>query len=187
MNDTSPTLAQNYLDASIADFKRIKRLAEKAFEQLHDEDYRWTPDGESNSIAVLIKHLGGNMVSRWTDFLATDGENPDRARDGEFVDDVDTRKQLMEIWERGWSRLFGTLESLGEEELLQTIHIRGEAHSVVEAISRQLWHYSLHVGQILYIAKHRRGTHWKSLSIPRGQSEEYVRSRRGRRDLLRKQ
>ena len=179
MNDTRPNLARHYIDASVADFKRVKKLADKAFAQLEEEDFHWTPDRESNSIAILIKHLGGNMVSRWTDFLTTDGEKLDRQRNGEFVDDVDTRKGLMEIWERGWSRLFETLEDLDEGELSQTIYIRGEGHSVVEAISRQLWHYSLHVGQILYIAKHRRGTEWKSLSIPRGMSEEY--SRRPRR------
>lgn len=178
MNDTKPSLARNYLDASIADFKRIKKLGEKAFEQLNDEDYRWTPDGEANSIAILIKHLAGNMVSRWTDFLTTDGEKLNRERDGEFVDDIDTLEGLMEVWERGWGQVLRTLDALDEDELSSTVYIRGEAHTVVEAISRQLWHYSLHVGQILYIAKHRRGDGWTSLSVPRGMSEEYARKAR---------
>ena len=178
MSEGENNLGEDYLRVSIADFRRMKRLAEKAMDQLEDDDYHQTPDAEANSVAVLIRHLSGNMLSRWTDFLTTDGEKESRRRDTEFVDEAEGPDALRERWDRGWSCLFEALENLGAKDLTRTVHIRGEAHSVVEAISRQMWHYGSHVGQIIYIAKHRRAADWTTLSIPRGKSEEYFRKPR---------
>jgi hypothetical protein len=167
-------IGKEYLSISIQDFKNLKKLAEKAMEQLEPNDYHWQPDKESNSIAVLIKHLSGNMISRSTDFLTTDGEKPDRNRDNEFIDDIDSVETLMAKWERGWDCLFKTLSSLGEEDLNKTVYIRGEPHSVIKAINRQIMHYTGHIGQIIYISKHLKSETWKTLSIPRGKSADYL-------------
>ena len=134
-----------------------------------------TLDPEGNSIAIIVKHLAGNMRCRWTDFLTTDGEKPDRRRDVEFTDPPTTGRDLLEAWEDGWKRLFETLESLSEEDLKRTITIRGEAHSVMQAVNRQVAHYGLHVGQIILLARHFAGNEWRSVSVPRGRSVEFNR------------
>lgn len=157
----------NFHESIIHDLKRTKSQAEKAIAQLKDEDLHWQPDPESNSIAIIMKHMAGNMISRWTDFLTTDGEKPGRNRDNEFVDAVPSRADLMKLWEKGWECALGAIESLTPSDLNKTVHIRGEAHSVPLAIVRQLSHYSGHAGQIVYIAKHRRGRDWKTLSMPK--------------------
>jgi len=141
--------------------------------QLKDEDLFVTLDAESNSVAILIRHLAGNMKSRFTDFLTTDGEKPDRNRDQEFeIADKTTRAVIMGWWEEGWARVFSTIDELKAEDLLRTVTIRGEPHTVLQAINRQLAHYSAHVAQIIFLAKHLRSGHWKSLSIPRGRSKD---------------
>lgn len=167
------SIGKEYLSNAIQEFRNLKKLAEKAMAQLEPNDYHWQPDKESNSIAIIIKHLRGNMISRWTDFLTTDGEKPDRNRDDEFIDDIDPVESLMSEWERGWDCLFNTLSGLKGEDLLKTVFIRGEPHSVIKAMNRQISHYSNHVGQIVYISKHLKTDSWKSLSIPRGKSADY--------------
>lgn len=156
-----------YLEAVKSRFRYMKDLAERALAQVDDDALTWSPDGESNSITVIIKHLSGNMVSRWTDFLTTDGEKPNRDRDAEFVEERLPRQVLMERWERGWQALFAALASLTPADLLRTVYIRGEPHTVIDAIERQMFHYSYHVGQIVYLAKARAGRRWESLTIPR--------------------
>ena len=165
----------SYLADSLSLFLYYKRLAEKAMEQIPDQQLLCPLDAESNSIAVIVKHLSGNMRSRWTDFLTTDGEKPSRNRDDEFMSPPASRKELLEIWEDGWSRLTGALEALTDEDLDRTITIRGEAHSVMQAINRQLAHYPHHVGQIVLLARHFAGENWQSLSIPRNSSEQFNR------------
>lgn len=169
MNPAEQPLAGGvlFLQSATERFRQLKALAEKAIAQAADEDLFWMPGAESNSIAILIQHLAGNMLSRWTDFLTTDGEKPHRHRDGEFEHSPTTRAELMARWEEGWRCLFDTIGALGEEDLLQTVTIRGEAHTVIDAIVRQLVHYGQHVGQIVYIAKIRRDAEWQTLSIPR--------------------
>src|SRR5574340_35984 len=162
-----------YLDEARRSLRGHKRLAEGAFAQLSDAEFFRQLDPESNSVAVIAKHLAGNMRSRFTDFLTSDGEKPDRDRDREFEMTPDTtRPQVMEWWENGWKIVFDTIASLQPEDLLRTVTIRGEPHSVLRAIHRQVAHYAYHVGQIVFLAKHLRGAEWKSLSIPRGQSAE---------------
>jgi hypothetical protein len=156
-----------YLKTVIKRFTEAKLTTEKAIDQLTESELFWSPNEESNSIAIIIKHMSGNMVSRWTDFLHTDGEKPDRNRDNEFVGDINTKEQVMELWELGWDTFLTTLKEIEEEHLLKTITIRNEHHSVIEAIERQMYHYSYHVGQIIYIAKHLKSGDWKSLTIPR--------------------
>jgi hypothetical protein len=156
-----------YLKTVIKRFTEAKLTTEKAIDQLTESELFWSPNEESNSIAIIIKHMSGNMVSRWTDFLHTDGEKPDRNRDNEFVGDIKTKEQVMELWELGWDTFLTTLKEIEEEHLLKTIKIRNEHHSVIEAIERQMYHYSYHVGQIIYIAKHLKSGDWKSLTIPR--------------------
>lgn len=163
----------SYVTDSVAIFRQYKRLAEAAFAQLSDEQLQTTIESESNSIAIIVKHLAGNMRSRWTDFLTTDGEKPSRDRDSEFENPPATRAELMEIWEDGWGRLFSALEPLSDADLGRTITIRGEAHSVMQAINRQVAHYSCHCGQIIFLAKHLQSANWKSLSVPRRGSTEY--------------
>jgi hypothetical protein len=141
--------------------------------QVTDEHLFATLDDEANSIAIIVKHITGNMRSRWTDFLTTDGEKPNRNRDSEFVDPPATREALLGDWEEGWQRVFDVLESLTEPDLTRTITIRGEAHSVMQAINRQLAHYPHHVGQIVLLAKHFACDHWQSLSVPRNRSAEF--------------
>jgi hypothetical protein len=165
----------SYLEDSLVLFRQSKKLAERAMEQV-DAEQLFTPlDPETNSIAVIVKHLSGNMRSRWTDFLTTDGEKPDRNRDAEFVDPPLTREALLETWEDGWARLFEALELLSEADLVRTVTIRGEPHSVMQAINRQMAHYGLHVGQIVLLARHFAGPRWKSLSVPRNQSMQFNR------------
>jgi hypothetical protein len=167
----SEALGSHYLTTVLAEFRRYKHLGEGAMEQVEDDDLFATLDEEANSIAVIVKHLAGNLRSRWTDFLTTDGEKPDRDRDGEFVmDSGTTRAMVTAWWEDGWRRLFEAIESLGPDDLLRTVHIRGEPHSVVRAIERALAHAAYHVGQIVLLAKHCQGAAWRSLSIPKGQS-----------------
>ena len=163
-----------YIEDSLTLFRYYKKLAERAMEQVTDEQLFALLDQEANSIAIVVKHMAGNMRSRWTDFLTTDGEKPDRDRDSEFADPPATRMALLEAWEDGWSRLFGALEPLSDADLGRTITIRGEPHSVMQAVNRQMAHYSNHVGQIVMLAKHFAHDHWKSLSVPRNRSAEFT-------------
>jgi hypothetical protein len=170
-------LAAHYLDEVRRQFRGHKRLGEAAMAQLQDDqEFFVTLDPESNSIAILVKHLAGNMRSRFTDFLTTDGDKPDRFRDREFEISAKTsRSEVTAWWEEGWARVFSTLETLRPEDVMRTVTIRGEPHTVLQALNRQVAHYSAHVAQIIFLAKHLRSGKWKSLSIPRGKSEEYKR------------
>mgnify|MGYP003530024640 CR=1 len=169
------TVEKHFLETTIGVFKNYRSLAEKSFGQLQqDQEFHFVPDQESNSIALLIKHISGNMISRWTDFLTTDGEKPTRNRDEEFVDKGETREQLMQQWNTGWTIFFDTLNSLKEEDLLKKITIRKEELTVIQALTRQTAHYSYHIGQIVYLAKHLRSENWKSLSIPKNQSAAHM-------------
>jgi hypothetical protein len=165
----------SYIEDSLAIFRQYKKVAELAMEQVTDEQLTAVLDAESNSIAIIVKHMSGNMRSRFTDFLTTDGEKPDRDRDSEFVDPPATRKALLDAWEDGWARVFRALEPLSEKDLGRTITIRGEAHSVMQAVNRQVAHYGLHVGQIVMLAKHFACERWKSLSVPKNRSSEFNR------------
>ena len=165
----------SYLRDSLTMFRYYKKLADRAMEQVRDEDLFAVLDAESNSIAVIAKHMAGNMRSRWTDFLTTDGEKPTRDRDGEFVDPPATRDELNEIWEGAWSCLFAALEPLADADLERRVTIRGEPHSVMQAVNRQVAHYSYHVGQIVLLARHYAGERWVSLSVPRNESAEFNR------------
>jgi len=163
----------SYLKDSVDVLRYYKRLGERAIEQAPHQALFATLDRESNSIAIIVKHLHGNMRSRWTDFLASDGEKPDRNRDTEFEAPPKTRAELMTLWEAGWKGVFDALAPLQEADLSRTVVIRTEAHSVMQAINRQLAHYAYHVGQIVYLAKHFAGSDWKALTVPRGQSAEF--------------
>ncbi len=163
----------SYLEDSLSLFRYYKRLAEGAMEQVSDEQLVSVLDSEMNSIAQIVKHMAGNMRSRWTDFLTTDGEKPERNRDSEFVEPPATREELMKAWESGWNCLFSALGPLRASDLDRTVTIRGEAHSVMQAINRQLAHYPYHVGQIVFLAKHFQHARWKSLSVPRGNSAKF--------------
>jgi hypothetical protein len=165
----------SHIEDSIAVFRYYKKLADRAMEQVTDEQLFAVLDGEANSIAIVVKHMAGNLRSRWTDFLITDGEKPSRNRDSEFVDPPPTREALCEEWEFGWATIFGALEPLTDADLARTITIRGEAHSVMQAINRQLAHYPYHVGQIVLLAKHFASDHWQALSVPRNQSADFNR------------
>jgi hypothetical protein len=165
----------SYLNDSLAVFRYYKGLADRAMAQLTDEQLVTVLDEESNAIAVIVKHMAGNMRSRFTDFLTTDGEKPTRHRDLEFSDPPQSREELLAMWEQGWACLFSTLEALADEDLARTVAIRGEPHSVMQAINRQVAHYSYHCGQIVFFAKHLRGGDWKTLSVARGKSEEFNR------------
>jgi hypothetical protein len=167
-------LAEHYLDEVHRQFRGHKRMGEGAMAQLRDEDFFTTLDPESNSVAILVKHLAGNMRSRFTDFLTTDGEKPDRFRDREFeVTPATTRADVMKWWEEGWRCVFTAIEALRPEDVMRTVTIRGEPHTVLQAVNRQIAHYAQHIGQIVFLAKHLRSSDWKMLSIPRGKSEEY--------------
>ena len=168
--------AGHYVDEVRRQFRGHKRLAEGAIAQLNDEELFITPDPESNSVAILMKHMAGNMRSRFRDFLTTDGEKPDRHRDQEFEISSDTtRADLMRAWEAGWEQIFSTIAMLKPEDVMRTVTIRGEPHTVLQALNRAIAHYAQHTGQIVFLAKHIRSREWKSLSIPRGQSEEFNR------------
>ncbi len=164
----------SYLEDSLSLFRYYKQLAERAVEQVTEEQLFAVLDPEMNSIAVVMKHMAGNMQSRWTDFLTSDGEKPDRNRDSEFEEPPSTREQLMSMWEAGWNRVFAALEPLSDEDMARTVRIRGEGHSVMQAINRQIAHYAYHVGQVVLLAKHFKGTAWRSLSVPRGQSARFT-------------
>lgn len=166
-------MIDNYHSDALQSFRNYKRMAERAMEQISDEEFFRTIDPESNSIAILVKHIAGNAYSRWRDFLTSDGEKGDRQRDTEFELIEDTRDSLMHFWEHGWQTLFDNVEPLTEEDFAKTVTIRGEPHTVVEAINRQLTHYSYHVGQIVLLAKHFRSSDWKTLSVPRNRSAEF--------------
>jgi hypothetical protein len=160
----------SYIEDSLSLFRQYKLLAEKAMAQVNDEQLSRVLDSEANSIAIIVKHMAGNMRSRWTDFLTSDGEKPDRNRDSEFEAPPSTRAELMETWESGWQCLLAGLEGLTDADLALTVYIRTEPHSVMQAINRQLAHYACHVGQIVFLAKHFQSSQWRSLSIPRGES-----------------
>jgi hypothetical protein len=168
------SIGTEYLQTVIRRVKYYKELGDKTFEQLNsDTEFHYQPNKESNSIAVIIQHMAGNMLSRWTNFLTEDGEKEWRQRDDEFTEHNYTKTQLLEIWEKGWRCFLGALESLQEEDLLKCIHIRQEKLSVTDAINRQLAHYPYHVGQIVYIGRMVRDSEWKNLSIPKGHSQHY--------------
>jgi hypothetical protein len=163
----SHTIGAEYLKTVRHRFAEVKLTAERTFAQLSDEQLFWAPNAESNSIAVIIQHLSGNMISRWTDFFETDGEKPTRDRDGEFVPVHTTREELLLCWNEGWKTFLGALDRITEADLLRTVLIRNQPHSVIEAIERQMYHYAYHVGQIVYIAKQLKDDDWKTLTIPR--------------------
>jgi hypothetical protein len=171
---TNQSIGQHYLEDALKTFRDYKELAERAFAQLDDEDFFRTIDEESNSVAIIIKHLAGNMISRWTDFLTSDGEKPERNRDMEFVMLPETTKdEMLAYWERGWKCTFGAIEPLTADDLLRTVTIRGQDHTVIQAITRQIAHYANHVGQIVYLAKHLKTGDWQSLSVPKNRSAEF--------------
>jgi hypothetical protein len=172
-NEAAAALANEYLRDTISRFRFTKNLGDGALAQISEEHLHLAPDAESNSVAVIVKHLWGNMRSRWTDFLTTDGEKPDRHRDTEFEDDQPSKTLVLERWQEGRACLLGALESLGPADVLRTVTIRAEPLTALSAIQRQLAHVSYHVGQIVYLAKLFRGTQWQSLSVPRGQSEQF--------------
>jgi Protein of unknown function (DUF1572) len=163
----------SYLEDSISLFRYYKKLAEGAMAQVSDEHLFAVLDPEMNSIAIIVKHMAGNMRSRWTDFLTSDGEKADRNRDTEFENAPKSREKLMALWESGWRILFSALQPLAEAEVNRKVAIRGEPHSVMQAVNRQIAHYSYHVGQIVFLAKHLQHSGWKSLSVPRGQSQTF--------------
>jgi hypothetical protein len=165
----------SYIEDSLSLFRYYKNLAERALAQVGDDQLLAVLDSEGNSIAVIVKHMTGNMQSRWPDFLTTDGEKPSRDRDAEFEDPPATRVALMAAWEAGWQCLFTALEPLSDEDMQRTVTIRGEAHSVMQTINRQLAHYAYHCGQIVFLAKHFGHSEWKSLTIPRRKSADFNR------------
>lgn len=165
----------SYVEDTVAVFRYYKNLAERAMAQVADEQLAAVLDDEMNSIAIIVKHMAGNMRSRWTDFLTTDGEKPDRNRDTEFADAPVTRESLLALWENGWQVVFQALEPLSDGDLQRTVTIRSEPHSVMQAINRQVAHYSYHCGQIVFLAKHLQHPGWKSLSVPRHRSADFNR------------
>jgi Protein of unknown function (DUF1572) len=168
------SLAKHYLEDSIASLRAYKKLADKAIAQLNEDEFFVTLDEEGNSVAVIMKHMAGNMFSRWIDFLTTDGEKPNRNRDMEFViEPKNSKDDVLAYWEKGWQCVFAALEPLTAGDLGAKVLIRGEEHTVIQAINRQLMHYAHHIGQIVFLAKHFRSTEWKSLSIPRNRSAEF--------------
>jgi len=165
---------QHYLADALRTFRDYKTLAERAFAQISDEDFFKTIDDESNSIAINIKHMAGNMLSRWTDFLTTDGEKPERNRDIEFVIlPGTTRDEMIAYWEKGWKCVFDAVEPLQPADLMRTVRIRQQDHTVIQAINRQIAHYAYHTGQIVFLAKHFKSSEWQSLSVPRNRSAEF--------------
>lgn len=167
----------DYLASVIKQFNYYKSLGEKTFQQIPEEKLFWKPNAESNSMAIIVKHISGNMLSRWTDFLSSDGEKEWRNREDEFNDGINSKEELIATWNKGWECLFTTLNGLNKEDLSKEIYIRNMGHSVVEAINRQLSHYSYHVGQIVFLGKLINNTQWESLSIPKGTSEKYNKSK----------
>ncbi|MCR2822799.1 DUF1572 domain-containing protein [Lederbergia panacisoli] len=167
-------IGTEYIRVVIERFKSIKSLGDKTIEQLSEGDIHWRLNEDSNSISIIAKHLSGNMISRWTDFFSSDGEKPDRNREQEFEDETISKREMIEILEKGWNTLFETLESLKEGDLLKDVYIRGERHLVIDAIERQVAHYSYHIGQMVYIGKQIKSENWESLSIPKGKSEVFL-------------
>jgi len=165
--------SKSQISSALGEFRRYKSLGDRAMGQVTDEQLGLMLDPESNSIAIIVKHLAGNMRSRWLDFLTSDGEKPDRNRESEFEAPPATRAELMQLWEAGWNYVFTALEPLTDADLPRTVYIRTEPYTVLEAIHRQIAHYAYHVGQIVFLAKHFQSSHWKSLSIPRGRSAEF--------------
>jgi uncharacterized damage-inducible protein DinB len=166
-------IATHYLEEARRQFRGHKRLAESAIAQVKDDELFATLDSEANSIAIIVKHMAGNMRSRFTDFLTTDGEKPDRKRDQEFeMNSATTRSDIMREWDEGWARVFTAVEALTSEDVMRTVTVRGQPHTVLQAINRQVAHYAYHVGQIVFLAKHFRASEWRSLSVPRGKSDE---------------
>jgi len=163
----------DYLISARKQFEYYKSLGDKTFSQLEDEELFHQFNPESNSISTIVKHLWGNMLSRWTDFLSSDGEKEWRKRDEEFLNDISTREQMLQLWEEGWTCLFAALDQIDDSNFSSTIYIRNQGHSVVEAINRQLAHYAYHVGQIVFLGKIFKSDDWNSLSIPRGNSSDY--------------
>jgi hypothetical protein len=167
------SLGKEYLDSVISRVKEGKSQGDRTFDQLEEKDFHFQPSSASNSLAVIIQHMSGNMLSRWTNFLTEDGEKDWRQRDDEFEEHVNSKQELLAIWEKGWNCFLQALESLSENDLLKTVHIRKAPLTVIDAINRQMAHYSLHIGQILYIGKLIKNENWKSLSIPKGHSRDY--------------
>ena len=165
----------SYVEDALAVFRQYKQLGERAMAQVTEEQLFTTLDDEANSIAIIVKHMTGNMRSRWTNFLTSDGEKPTRNRDGEFVDPPASREALLSEWEHGWACVFSAIEPLTDADLGLTVTIRGEAHSVMQAINRQLSHYPMHIGQIILLAKHYAGPLWQTLSVARNRSEDFNR------------
>ena len=165
----------SYLEDSVALLRQYKRLGEGAIAQVSEEQLFAAIDAESNSIAIIVKHIAGNMRSRWTDFLTADGEKPNRNRDTEFENPPISRAELLSVWEEGWARVFSAIEPLAEADLTRTVTIRGEPHSAMQAINRQIAHYASHIGQIIFLAKHLQAANWRTLSVPRNRSAEFNR------------
>jgi hypothetical protein len=169
-------VSQHYLEEARRQLHGYKRMGESAMSQLKDKDFFVTLDPEANSVAILVKHLAGNMRSRFTDFLTSDGEKSDRQRDREFeITSSTTRADVLQWWEEGWNRVFSAIDPLKPEDVMRVVAIRGEPHTVLQAINRQIAHYAQHIGQIVLLAKHFRSNEWKTLSVPRGKSEEFNR------------
>lgn len=178
---SATSAGDRYLEDTLLQFRKYKAMTEQAIAQVSDAQFVQILDAEANSIALVMKHMSGNMRSRWRDFLTSDGEKPNRDRDNEFVLAAgEGRARILAQWEEGWALLFGALEPLQGDDLERTVTIRGEPHTVLQAINRQLTHYAYHVGQIVFIAKHLAGNRWKTLSIARGKSREYEVSKDGR-------
>ena len=176
------SLARHVIEDALLSLRKTKRQADDALAQVDDRQFFAAPDPESNSLALIVKHVAGNQRSRFTDFLTTDGEKPDRNRDGEFeLGPDDTREELMARWEAGWALVLGTIGALRPEDLLTTVTVRGEAHTAFQAIERQLVHYSHHTGQIVFLAKQLAGSSWRTLSIPKGKSKEFEVAKDGTR------
>lgn len=182
------SISKQYLDSIKKQFEYYKSVAERAMEQLEPQQLFYTLNDDSNSIAVIVKHLHGNMMSRWTDFLTTDGEKDWRNRDDEFEQPITNKENLMQLWEEGWSCFFNTINSLTPENLTDIVYIRNEGHTVMEAINRQLSHYPYHIGQIVFFAKQIKNTPWDSLTIPKNKSGEYNKQKfeqeKGQRSFL---
>ncbi|ENB9401031.1 TPA: DUF1572 domain-containing protein [Bacillus cereus] len=171
-------IGQEYLQCAISNFKATKKQGERVLSQLSYEQIEWSSHEETNSIAIIIKHLRGNMRSRWTDFLTSDGEKIDRNRDAEFEGGYSSKEEVLAAWNEGWEYVFKTMNMLTPEHLLQTVYIRGEAQTVMQAIERQISHYALHIGQMIYIGKMLKENDWECLSIPRGKSNFHLEKKR---------
>jgi Protein of unknown function (DUF1572) len=166
-------IIENYLADAVQSFRNYKKLADKSIKQVSDDEFFRVIDDEANSIAVIVKHIAGNLRSRWSDFLTSDGEKADRNRDGEFIAENDTRESLLEFWEKNWQILFDSIEPLTVEDFAKTITIRGQKHTICEAINRQSMHYACHIGQIVLLAKHFRSENWQTLSVAKNKSGEF--------------